>query len=112
MVSISEQLQGDYLVLSYKSNRLDAASATSFKEQVSAAIDRHETNTIVDLTGVEFMDSSGLGAIVGAMKYLGNRGALSVVGCSEAVDRVFRMTRMDRVIKIGSSVDDLMSAVA
>jgi anti-sigma B factor antagonist len=58
---------------------------------------------ILDLSQVEFIDSSGLGAIVGVMKLLGPSRPLEVAALSDAVRKLFRLTRMDTVFKIRPS---------
>ncbi len=51
--------------------RIDAAVAIQFKDAMRAATDGGPDRVILDLSGVDFIDSSGLGAIVAAMKHLG-----------------------------------------
>jgi len=58
------------------------------------------------MSGVTFVDSSGLGAIVASMKQMGNERKLDLAGLTPDVDKVFRLTRMDSVFAIYKSVDD------
>ena len=57
------------------------------------------------LSGVDFVDSSGLGAIVSCLKRLGPRGNLAIAGAKGAVSRLFTLTRMDKVFTLHDSVD-------
>jgi len=66
--------------------------------------DGGEGPVILDLGKVDFIDSSGLGAIVAAMKHLGNERRLHLAGLLPNVDRVFRLTRMDTIFPIHVSV--------
>ena len=55
---------------------------------------------VLDLSRVTFVDSSGLGAIVAAMKMLAPDRRLDLAGLQTNVERVFRLTRMDTVFVI------------
>ena len=88
------------LVISVQEPRLDAAIAISFKEVVRSLTVPEGTRVILNLEQVQFLDSSGLGAIVGVMKLLGPERPLEVAALSPAVRKLFRLTRMDTVFKI------------
>lgn len=90
-------------------NRLDAALAIRFKDRLREIAARNGPVILLDLSCVDFMDSSGLGALVSCLKRLGSRGALAVVGTKGEVARLFRLTRMDRVFALHP---DLETAVA
>lgn len=83
-------------VVSALAERIDAARAIRFKEEMRGLIEDAPGRVILDLTAVQFIDSSGLGAIVAAMKQMGGR-RLDLAGLTPMVDRVFRLTRMDSV---------------
>jgi len=80
--------------------RLDAAVAPAFKQQVVALVQGGEKRLVVDLSGVDFLDSSGLGALVSVLKALGGQGALAVCGAKGSVLSLFKLTRMDKVFAI------------
>ena len=90
----------DGLVITVQEARLDAAVAISFKDIVRDVQVPEGMPVILDLSQVEFIDSSGLGAIVGVMKLLGPTRPLEVAALSDAVRKLFRLTRMDTVFKI------------
>ena len=58
----------DRLTIHVDEKRLDAAIATAFKDQVRNLIDGGGPMVTLDLGGVEFMDSSGLGAVIAIFK--------------------------------------------
>ena len=49
---------------------------------------------------IQFMDSSGLGALVGSLKHMGPGGTLEIVHPCEAVLKVLRLTRMNKVFTV------------
>ncbi len=92
--------EGECLVISVDENRIDASVAVRFKDQMREMTNHPSKRVILDLSQVEFVDSSGLGAVVGAMKQLGRNRRLDLAGMTPTVDKVFRMTRMDTVFRI------------
>ena len=88
------------LVIELCETRLDAAVAIRFKDAIRSATTHPGSPVILNLSKVEFMDSSGLGAIVGAMKLLGPERPLEIAALSPGVRKVFRLTRMDTVFRI------------
>jgi anti-sigma B factor antagonist len=67
---------------------------------------------VLDLSKVEFIDSSGLGAIVSSLKRMGGRGELVVCGLREPTMTLFRLTRMDRVFQVFDSEQQAVSALS
>lgn len=94
---------GEALVICVQESRLDAAVALTFKEMIREAVELPGSPVILDLSQVEFLDSSGLGAIVGVMKLLGPDRPLEVAALSSSVRKLFRLTRMDTVFRIHES---------
>lgn len=91
---------GTVLVVRIDEKRIDAAGAIAFKEAMRRATEGAQTRVILDLSRVEFLDSSGLGAVVSIMKQLGEGCRLELAGLAPAVAKVFRLTRMDQIFTI------------
>ena len=92
--------------------RLTAVSAKAFKDDVTALINEGATQLIVDFDEVSFLDSSGLGALVGVLKKIGHRGDLVVSGLSTDVAQMFKICRMDRVFTIHTTVEAAIQKMA
>lgn len=84
-------------------DRLDAASAIQFKEQMRDLTRAAEPRVVLDLAEVRFLDSSGLGAIVAVKKLLGPDRMLELSSLTPPVEKVFRLTRMDSIFAIHPS---------
>jgi anti-sigma B factor antagonist len=97
-------------VVTVDSNRIDAAVAIQFKDLLRAKMAPIEGRHILDLSNVEFVDSSGLGAIVAAMKMMEDNQTLELAGLNPGVAKVFSLTRMDTVFVIHSTVEEGVSA--
>ena len=92
-------------VLTPLAERIDAASAIQFKDAVRAATVDGPSRVVLDLGHVNFVDSSGLGAIVSSMKHLGKGRKMDLAALNPDVDKVFRLTRMDTIFKIYEDLD-------
>ena len=89
---------------------LDMATSPQLGDGLRRLIDAGDRHVVVDLTGVAFMDSSALGALVVAYKAMREVGArLSLAGAQPAVLTVLRITSVDRVIDV---YDDVPAAEA
>lgn len=92
--------QQDGLTIRVDERRLDAAIATAFKDRVRSMIGEGGPPVTLDLGGVDFMDSSGLGAVIAIFKAMPPDRALVLTRLTPNVERVFRLTRMDTVLNI------------
>ena len=92
-------------VIRVNAARIDAPSALQFKEDMRSATADPDGRIVLDLARVEFIDSSGLGAVVASMKQLRKDQTLELAALQPIVAKVFRLTRMDTVFKIHDSAD-------
>lgn len=102
----------DRRIIAVNESRIDAAVALAFKEKMRAETEDGPDLIILDLHQVQFVDSSGLGAIVASMKSLGHGRTLALAGLNPTVDKVFRLTRMDSVFKLYKNLDDALERLA
>ena len=90
------------------SGEVDLATSPQLDTAVIAAIDSGATSVVIDLTDVSFMDSSGLGVIVRALKRCREaENDLDLVITNERVLKVFGITGLDQVIPIHASIQDI-----
>ncbi len=85
---------------------VDILTAPKLREQIHHAIDRGEKDLIVDLLDVSFMDSSGLGVLISALKRTKEvGGSLTVVAATRPVTNVLSLTGLDKVFPVHDSLD-------
>lgn len=96
-------------IIRVDADRIDAAAAIEFKELLREMIDKGDKSIILDLAQVEFIDSSGLGAIVSIGKLLGEDRALELAQLTPPVSDVFELTHLDRIFTIHANLDDDIS---
>ena len=90
------------------SGEVDLATSPDLDVAIIAAIDSGATSVVIDLTDVSFMDSSGLGVIVRALKRCREaENDLDLVITNERVLKVFGITGLDQVIPIHASIEDI-----
>ena len=110
-MDISTERRGSDLLLTIGESRIDAASAVQFKDEMRRLAGEGNSRVVVDMSMVNFLDSSGLGAIVGVMKLLGCDRRLELVSLTPNVAKVFRLTRMDTIFPIHASVADAFTGL-
>lgn len=103
-MDLSTAREGDLAIVTVNAARIDASTAIQFKDAMRSATAGAGDHVILDLGQVAFIDSSGLGAIVAAMKQLGPDRRLDLAALTADVDKVFRLTRMDTVFDIHGSL--------
>ena len=91
---------GPDLLIRVDDQRIDAAAAVQFRDAMRDAAEGGQSRIVLDLSTVSFVDSSGLGAIIAAMKHLGPERRLELAALQPAVARVFRLTRLDEVLTV------------
>jgi len=111
-MDMEERVVGEVLVVRPVGKRIDASGSADFKGKMVDRINRGRNLIVLDLSDVDFIDGSGLGAIVSMLKTLGKKGELRIGGLKETVDSLFRLTRMDRVFRIHPSAEEAVLALA
>lgn len=111
MIRVTE-MPDNVAILAITEPRLTAAAAPEFKQQVLAQVEAGHTRLVLDLSAVSFIDSTGLGALVGILKRVGNRGDVTVCALQPAAAQMFRLTRMDKVFRIFRTADEAANALA
>lgn len=109
-MEMSAKTEGDICILCVQEERIDAAVALAFKENVRTLTTEAPPRVVLDLTQVKFIDSSGLGAIVASLKLLTPERKLVLAGLTPPVEKVFRLTRMDSVFDVFLTLDAAVEA--
>jgi anti-sigma B factor antagonist len=90
---------------------LDVSTAPRFRETLLAALDRGATHLIVDLSSIRYVDSTGLGAVIGGLRRASERGGtLEFVCPGRATLRVLEITGFARVLRIHPSEAEALQA--
>ncbi len=94
------------------SGEVDVYSAPKLRETIKDLVDDGKYNIVVDLEKVAFLDSTGLGVLVGGLKRVKHHdGELGIICNQEKILRIFRITGLTKVFPIYSSRDELLASV-
>ena len=85
----------------YLSGELDQRMAAPIRSEIDALLDdAHIRRLIFDLRDLEFMDSSGIGLIIGRYKRMLRRGgSVAVTELDERIDKIFRMSGLYQLVE-------------
>ena len=101
---LSTRTVAGHLVLEV-GGEIDVYTAPQLRERLISLVDGGARHVVVDLGRVEFLDSTGLGVLVGALKRLrGAGGELFLVCGQERLLKIFRITGLDRVFTLYPTV--------
>lgn len=86
--------------------RLNMVAAPGLRKQLHALVESGSAKLIVDLSGTEFIDSSGLGALISGLKAARQAGGdLRIAAPTRQVVTVLELTNLNRVLRVHDSVD-------
>ena len=90
---------------------VDVATAPRLREQLISLVNQGSHRIVVDLTAVDFLDSTGLGVLVGALKRVRTHdGDLSLVCDEPRILKVFEITGLTKVFAMYADVDQAVAA--
>src|SRR5260370_9368712 len=93
------------------SGRLDVAGAPALKDAIGEAVKSEKPRVVIDLEGVSFVDSTGLGSVISALKQIrSSQGDLRLAAPNQQVRVVLELTTLDRVFPYYSTVEEAPTA--
>lgn len=111
-MNLEQRIDSGALRVKVLDKRMDAGRAQEFKERLGALIRAGHHFIMLDISEVEFIDSSGLGALVSLLKQLGGQGEIVIGGARDSVASLFKLTRLDKVFQIFEDPRAALEAVA
>ncbi len=109
-LSLSTRTEGDRTVV-VVGGEIDVYTAPKLREQLIDLVSSGQYHLVVDMEGVEFLDSTGLGVLVGGLKRVrAHEGSLRLVCTQERILKIFRITGLTKVFPIHGSVEEAVAA--
>lgn len=108
-MNVVTEKSGATWIMRLQDDRLDANNARAFKSKIVEFVEAGEDRIALDMSRVEFIDSSGLGAIVSSLKTMGSGRALSIFGLNPPTMSMFKLTRMDRVLSLHATEEEALA---
>lgn len=107
MIEFAVHTRADGVGVVVPQGRLNMVSARRLKDVLSELVAGGTARIVVDLAETTFLDSSGLGALIGGLKATRQAGGdLRIARPTPAVSSVFELTNLDRVLRARDSVED------
>src|ERR1035437_5347696 len=92
------------------SGRLDVTGAPMLKDAISEAVKNGQPRLVIDMEGVSFVDSTGLGSVIAALKLVrSSKGDLRLAAPNQQVRVVLELTTLDRVFPYFATVEDALA---
>jgi len=90
--------------------RLDVAGAPALKDAVSEVVKNGPPKVVIDMEGVTFVDSTGLGSVISALKQIrSGQGELRLAAPNQQVRVVLELTTLDRVFPYYATVEEALT---
>ncbi len=101
---------GDVTVVAAE-GEVDVASVAALRERLVELAVEGRVHVVLDLNGVSFLDSMGLGAIIATRRKFKSLGGQLVLACSAPVIlKLLRLTSLDKVVPLYATVDEALAA--
>ncbi len=89
------------------SGEVDVYTSPRLKREIADAVDAGCVEIVVDLDSIGFIDSSGLGVLVSALRRVKEQGGTMRLVCTrESILKIFRITGLDKVFPLFASVEE------
>lgn len=94
----------------HPSGILNAISGNQLRRDIADIVTKETNIILIDLQNIDFIDSSGLGALVSTMQIVKSSGGqLFICSVNEQVKMLFELTKMERIFKIFQNQDEFNS---
>lgn len=108
-LTLEHRTEGETTVLDV-AGEVDVYTAPKLREKLVELVSDGHYTIVVDMTKVEFLDSTGLGVLVGGLKRVrSHNGALELVCNQERILKIFRITGLTKVFPIHDTLEEALS---
>ncbi|MDP4186835.1 MAG: STAS domain-containing protein [Bacteroidota bacterium] len=109
----TERIDDVYVVSIEGSNRLNALISESVKEELVGFFNKPNTKLVMNLEGIEFIDSSGFAAFLSTLKTANNNyGTFKICNVTPSVMELFKMLQLHNVFEIYSNLNDCLKSIS
>ena len=109
-MELDERIEGDVTVVTVYTPQVDAAHAEELKHALTDVLRRHP-RVVLDLSNVEMVDSSGLGAIATMQHRVAQGGELALCGARDPVLTLLRVSRIDKVFSVHANLAEAIASL-
>ena len=110
-MQIKEKIENNVAVLSFKGDLLGEPDTSNIREKIHSLVSDQIKQVVLDLGGVNYMNSSGLGTLIAALTTVRNSGGdLRLARVEGKVQNLFVMTQLVKVFDTYETVDRALSS--
>ncbi len=112
-LKVETQSPGEGVEIIRLSGEVDVYTSPRVKQEMVDLLNRGVNQVVVDLSSVEYMDSTGLGVLIGGLKRARERnGDLSIICASTRILRIFEITGLTKIFDIYRTEEEALAAAA
>lgn len=105
-MQIKEKIIGNVGVLKFKGSLMGEPDTTKIREKIHSLVNDDLRKVVIDMSGVKWINSAGLGSLIAGLTTLRNAGGdLRLANVAEKVESLFMITQLVKVFKSYESVD-------
>jgi anti-sigma B factor antagonist len=108
--SVSER--DGIIILALAGKIMGGPEATEINDQINHLIGENKLKVVIDLKNVEWMNSSGLGILIGAVSLLrSNNGTLILIHVSDRIKNLLKITKLNSVFELCETIDEALTTL-
>ncbi len=109
-MKVSTIIKDKFAISKFEANQILGEEAQEFQQAVLSSLEKNIKYIIVDLSGVKFISSWGIGMLIHGLSTTKNRGAEFIVaGIESNILDILKKVKLDSVLKIYSTVEKAMA---
>lgn len=111
MLTIQQEETPDGFIICRPVGELDAFTVSQFRQTLAELAS--SKRLVIDMSGIPFVDSAGLGALIGGIRRTRELGGDVAVACDRpTLVRLLRTTGFDRIVTVAETVDEAVAALS
>ena len=111
-MKIKEKIEGDVAILEISGKLMGGPETQQLHDHIKGLIADNVNKVIINLSKVKWMNSSGLGILIGAVTVLKNsNGILCLINVSDRIKNLLKITKLDTVFEIYDNFDEAAVAI-
>lgn len=109
-MKLNIEIKGDIAIVKLEGDHLDASTHAKFVQQLKPVTDQY-SKIIFDISDLQFIDSSGIGVILGTMRRArATGGDVKLASPTDAISSIFNLVRMNRLINVITTVEEAIAS--
>ena len=110
-MTLTEREKNGIVILEPKGKIMGGPDATLLHERLYECIQQQRSRVVIDLAGVEWMNSTGLGILIQGYSTLKNGGGqLKLAGLTEKIQSLLKITKLANVFEVHDTVEDALAS--